>query len=57
MTHLLLVAQLRQWLDGPTTSPAESVRKKKLKRCWRAERMPVEPADAVGLPARHPVAT
>ena len=31
VTHLLLVAQLRQWLDQPTTSPAESVRKRKLK--------------------------
>jgi hypothetical protein len=31
VTHQLLVAQLKAWLDRPPTSPAESARKKKLK--------------------------
>jgi hypothetical protein len=31
VTHLLLVAQLKAWLDRPTTSPAESVKKRTLK--------------------------
>ena len=31
VTHLLLVAQLRAWLERPTASPAEMVKKQKLK--------------------------
>jgi hypothetical protein len=31
VTHTLLVAQLKQWLDRPATSPADSVKKRKLK--------------------------
>jgi len=31
VTHMLLVAQLRQWLDGPARSPAEVLQKQKLK--------------------------
>jgi hypothetical protein len=34
VAHLLLVAQLRAWLDRPTTSPAESVKKRKLRELW-----------------------
>jgi hypothetical protein len=31
VTHTLLVAQLKQWLDRPSTSPAETVKKRRLK--------------------------
>jgi hypothetical protein len=31
VTHTLLVAQLRQWLNRPTTSPTDALKKKKLK--------------------------
>ena len=31
VTHMLLVAQMRQWLERPPTSPAESSKKQKLK--------------------------
>ena len=31
VTHMLLVAQLRHWLDRPARSPAEMVQKQKLK--------------------------
>jgi hypothetical protein len=31
VTHLLLVAQLRQWLDTPARSPADVMKKQKLK--------------------------
>lgn len=31
VTHLLLVAQLKQWLDRPASSPADTMRKKRLK--------------------------
>jgi hypothetical protein len=31
VTHLLLVAQLRRWLDAPARSPAEVMKKRKLK--------------------------
>ena len=31
VTHTLLVAQLKAWLDRPATSPAEAVRKQTLK--------------------------
>ena len=31
VTHMLLVAQLKQWLDRPASSPADLVRKQKLK--------------------------
>ena len=31
VTHTLLVAQLKQWLDRPPTSAADSVKKQKLK--------------------------
>jgi hypothetical protein len=31
VTHTLLVAQLRVWLDRPAASPVEAVRKQKLK--------------------------
>jgi hypothetical protein len=30
-THMLLVAQLRQWLDAPATNPADVIKKQKLK--------------------------
>ena len=31
VTHTLLVAQLRSWLDRPAVSPAETIKKRKLK--------------------------
>jgi hypothetical protein len=31
ITHTLPVAQLKQWLDRPPTSPADSMKKRKLK--------------------------
>jgi hypothetical protein len=31
VTHTLMVAQLRTWLDRPTTNPADLLKKKKLK--------------------------
>ena len=31
VTHSLFVAQLRQWLDGPARSPADVVKRQKLK--------------------------
>jgi hypothetical protein len=31
VTHTLLVAQLRSWLNRPATSPADQIRKQKLK--------------------------
>jgi len=31
ITHTLLVAQLKQWLDRPPTSPADSMKKRKLR--------------------------
>lgn len=31
VTHTLLVAQLRQWLDRAPTSPADSVKRQRLK--------------------------
>jgi hypothetical protein len=31
VTHLLLVAQLRQWLDAPARSPPDVMKKQKLK--------------------------
>jgi hypothetical protein len=35
-THLLLVGQLLRWLDGGATSPAEVIRKRKLKALLQA---------------------
>jgi hypothetical protein len=30
-THMLFVAQLRQWLDAPARNPADVIKKQKLK--------------------------
>lgn len=30
-THMLLVAQVRRWLDAPAKNPADVIKKKKLK--------------------------
>ncbi len=35
--HMLLVAQLTRWLDGGATSPADVMKKKRLKECWRPD--------------------
>ena len=31
VTHVLQVAQLRQWLDGPARSPADVIKRQKLR--------------------------
>ena len=36
VTHMLLVAQLRTWLDRPASSPAHQVRKQKLRALLKA---------------------